>query len=65
VAILTNNSKETTRNFRKQQYCLEWRNIKTITSQAGDKSLGKCKPFSQNEKLKIWVNAIKLYNRKN
>jgi len=60
MAILTNNSKETTRNSRKQQYCLEWRNIKTMISRAGEESLGKCKAFTQNEKLKIWVNAIKL-----
>jgi hypothetical protein len=60
MAILTNNSTETTRNSRKQQYCLEWRNIKTIISQTADKSLGKYKAFTQNKKLKILADAIKL-----
>ena len=39
---------------------MEWRNVKTTISQAGDKSLGKHKAFTQNKKLKIWVDAIKL-----
>ena len=54
MATITNNSTET------QQYCLEWRNIKPIFWQAGDESLGKYKAFTQNKKLKIRVDAIKL-----
>jgi DNA repair photolyase len=39
---------------------LEWRNIKTIISQAADKSMGKYKAFTQNKKLKILADTIKL-----
>jgi hypothetical protein len=41
--VYTNNSSsETARNSRKQQavLCWEWRNIKTIVSQAADNGLG-------------------------
>jgi hypothetical protein len=32
---------------------VEWRNIKTVISQAAVEILGKCKVFIKNEKLKI------------
>jgi hypothetical protein len=38
----------------------EWRNIKTIISQAADESVGKYKAFTQKKKLKIWDDEIKL-----
>ena len=57
----TRNSTDTTRNSRKQQYCLEWRNSKTIISHVTDKSLGKYKAFTHTKKkLKIWDDEIKL-----
>jgi hypothetical protein len=37
---------------------LEWRNIKTIISQAADESLRKYKAFTLKKKLKIWDNKI-------
>jgi hypothetical protein len=60
MAIQTRNSTETTRNSRKQQYCLEWRNSKTIISHVTDESLGKYKAFTQKKKLKMWGDKIKL-----
>ena len=43
----------------------EWRNIKTIMSQAADESFGKYKTFTLKTKLKTWDGDIKLtYNRK-
>jgi len=38
---------------------LEWRNIRTIISQAADENLGKYKAFTQEKKLKILDNEIK------
>jgi hypothetical protein len=37
----------------------EWRNIKSIVSQAVDKSLEKYKEFTPKKKLKIWDDKIK------
>jgi len=39
---------------------LEWRNIKTIISQAADESLGKYKACREKKKLKVWDDEIKL-----
>jgi hypothetical protein len=39
---------------------LEWRNIKTIISQAADRSSGKYKAFTLKKKMKIWDDEIKL-----
>jgi hypothetical protein len=39
---------------------VEWRNIKTIISQAAVEILGKYKVFIQKEKLKTWDDEIKL-----
>jgi hypothetical protein len=38
---------------------VQWRNIKTIISQAAVESLGKYKVFILKEKLKIWDDKIK------
>jgi hypothetical protein len=50
-------NKEFIRKYKKSP---EWRNSKTIISQAGDKSLGKCKAIKQKKTLKIWNDEIKL-----
>jgi hypothetical protein len=39
---------------------VEWRNIKTIISQAAVEILGKYEVFIQKENLKIWDHKIKL-----
>ena len=40
--------------------CLVWRNTKIIISQTAGKSMGKYKAFTQNKRLKIWDDEIKL-----
>jgi Leu/Phe-tRNA-protein transferase len=42
---------------------LEWRNIKTIISQVADETLGNYKAFTQNKKLKMWEDEIKLISQ--
>jgi hypothetical protein len=57
-------NKEFIRKYKKypesNSIVLEWRNSKTIISQAAYKSLGKCKAIVQKKKLKIWDDEIKL-----
>ena len=49
-------NKEFIRKYKKSpesnNIVLEWRNSKTIISQAADKGLGKCKAIIQKKKLK-------------
>ena len=41
----------------------EWRNTKTVISQASDEGLGKYKGFTHKKKWKIWDDEIKLIVR--
>jgi len=49
MAIQIKNSTETKRHSKKQQYFLEWRNIKTRISQVADDTLRNYKAFTQNK----------------
>ena len=66
MAIQTNNSTETTRNARNQQYCFGMGNIKTIISQAADDSLWKYEAFTKKKiKSMGWWNKIILQQNNN
>ena len=60
MAIQTKNSTETTRNSRKQQYCVGMKERQNHNLKGSRRKFGKKEIIYIKEKLKVWDNKIKL-----